>query len=121
MLSEPELTPSVLGTIPDLMKEIIAETMVNLRTSIRKSILVSSNSLANRFIILRWGIRPSQRRRYKNLFSTVRIACRDYFRHLLLQGRISNEKGKVSYDFVVYKFDEIRGNLILGFAAHYNS
>lgn len=114
LLSEPKPTTSILGKIPDLMKEIISERMGN-------SILLSSNSLANRFILLRWSIRPSQRRRYKNLFSTVRVACRKYFEYLLLQGQISNEKGNVHFDFAVYKFDDVRGNLILGFSARDNN
>jgi len=69
----------------------------------------------------RWGVRPSQRRRHKNLFSDVRKACRDYFNHLLELGRVTNEQGKVSFNFGVYKFDEIRGNLILGFTAIENN
>ena len=115
MLSEPKLTPSILGKIPDVLKDVLADTISDSSKSSGRSILISSNSLCNRFIHTRWGIRPSQRRRHRNLFSGVRKACRDYFTHLLEQGSVTNEKGKVSFDFVVYKFDEIRGNLILGF------
>lgn len=77
--------------------------------------LISSNSLANRFIFTRWGIRASQRKRYKNLFSKIRQQCRTYFHHLLSTGQISCTNGTDTLRFGVYKFDEVRGNLILGF------
>lgn len=77
--------------------------------------MISSNSLANRFILERWGIRPSQRRRFKNLFASVRKQCRSIFHHVLARGRFEWELGRERFVFGVYKFDEIRGNLILGF------
>lgn len=111
---DPEATASVLASIPDCLKD----TLLNSSTSDnkgRKSVLISSNNLANRFILSRWGIRPSQRRRYKNLFTSIRKHCRIIFNHYLLRGRIEwiNISGK--HLFGVYKFDEVRGNLILGF------
>ncbi|RLI56034.1 MAG: hypothetical protein DRP09_07745 [Candidatus Thorarchaeota archaeon] len=81
----------------------------------RKSVLISSNSLANKFIFSRWGIRPSQRRRYRNLFTSVRKHCRVLFQHYLLRGRVQWTEGNEQRIFGVYKFDEIRGNLIVGF------
>ncbi|MHA2202032.1 MAG: hypothetical protein ACXABN_19375, partial [Candidatus Thorarchaeota archaeon] len=83
----------------------------------RKSVLISSNSLANRFILSRWGIRPSQRRRYKTLFATVRNECRVIFQHYLLKGRVEGTVESEKLLYGIYKFDEIRGNLILGFVA----
>ena len=111
---EPETTPSVLANIPECLRTILRESS---RASTRKkrAILISSNSLANRFILERWGIRPSQRRRFRNLFSSVRKQCRNVFQHLFTRGRIEWNVGPESYIFGVYKFDEIRGNLILGF------
>lgn len=116
-MSEPTLSPSIIATIPDLLKELITETTENRMYLKRKSILISSNALCNKFILTRWGIRSSQRRRYKKLFSDVRKACRDYFNHLLGQSQISCEQKMRRFVFGVYKFDEIRGNLILGFAS----
>ena len=107
----PELTPSIVATIPDLVKEILIET----KKHTLGRILLSSNGLANRFILTRWGIRPSQRRRNKNLFAQVRKECRKYFRFILSTGRIVCKQKESSVDFGVFKFDEIRGNLILGF------
>jgi len=114
IVREPEATASVLDSIPDCLKD----TLLNSSTPEgkgRKSVLISSNNLANRFILSRWGIRPSQRRRYKNLFASIRKHCRVLFNHYLLRGRIEwiNISGK--HLFGVYKFDEVRGNLILGF------
>ncbi len=77
--------------------------------------LISSNSLANRFMFTRWGIRASQRKRYKNIFSKIREQCRIYFHHLLGTGQVSSTNGTDPIRFGVYKFDEVRGNLILGF------
>jgi len=113
LMHTPELTPSIIATIPDLVKELLLVTKQH--TPAR--ILLSSNGLANRFILTRWGIRPSQRRRNKNLFAQVRKECRKYFRFLLSTERIICEKKGKSTAFGVFKFDEVRGNLILGFTA----
>ncbi|MFX1560185.1 MAG: hypothetical protein ACFFBL_06340 [Promethearchaeota archaeon] len=115
---EPEVTTSVLASIPDCLQKMLRENAQR-NAERRTSILVSSNNLANRFILERWGIRSSQRRRYKNLFSTVRKQCRALFRNYLSRGNIvwKNQNNKVS--FGVFKFDEVRGNLILGFVPPY--
>jgi len=112
-MSEPELTPSIIATIPDLVKEILLNPK-QFRTPHRR-IMLSSNSIANRFIFARWEIRPSQRRRHKDLFAEVRKECRRYFKYLLNNGRITCDRKGPSVSFGVFKFDEIRGNLILGF------
>ncbi len=114
LVREPEVTPSILASIPECLRNALKEA-VNSRG--RKSVLISSNSLTNRFIFSRWNIRPSQRRRYKNLFASVRKQSRIVFQHFLLRGRVewNDESGRNV--FGVYKFDEIRGNLILGFVA----
>ncbi|MHA2176834.1 MAG: hypothetical protein ACXABH_01805 [Candidatus Thorarchaeota archaeon] len=109
---EPEATPSILASIPECLRDALKEA-VNTRG--RKSALISSNSLTNRFIFARWGIRPSQRRRYKNLFASVRKQSRIVFQHYLLRGRVEWTDISGRNLFGVYKFDEIRGNLILGF------
>ena len=111
---DPEVTPSILASIPECLRNALKEA-INSRG--RKSVLISSNSLTNRFIFSRWGIRPSQRRRYKNLFASVRKQCRVVFQHYLLRGRVEWTDESVRNVFGVYKFDEIRGNLILGFVA----
>lgn len=111
---EPNVTTSILANIPDCLRTILQENVQ--RTSGRRtSILVSSNNLANRFILERWGIRSSQRRRYKNLFSTVRKQCRALFRNCLTRGNIVWKNQNSEFSFGVFKFDEVRGNLILGF------
>jgi len=102
IVREPEATASVLDSIPDCLKDTLLKSSTPEGKG-RKSVLISSNNLANRFILSRWGIRPSQRRRYKNLFASIRKHCRVLF----------NISGK--HLFGVYKFDEVRGNLILGF------
>ena len=112
-IREPAVTPSVLASIPDTLKELLLESEE--RKSGGKSVLISSNALANRFILARWGIRPSQRRRYKNLFVSVRKHCRVVFQHYLSRGRVEWDGKDGKHLFGVYKFDEIRGNLILGF------
>jgi hypothetical protein len=63
----------------------------------------------------RWGIRPSQRKRYRNLFTKVRKQSRAIFHHYLARGRLEWTSRTDSYVFGIFKFDEIRGNLILGF------
>ena len=113
MILEPELTPSIIATILDIVKETLLDTKQHRKT--RGGILLSSNSVANRFIFTRWGIRPSQRRRYKNLFAQVRKECRRYFKYILNSGKITCERRGVGCSFGVFMFDEIRGNLILGF------
>lgn len=111
---EPKVTTSVLASIPDCLYNMLQENIQ--RTSERRtSILVSSNNLANRFILERWGIRSSQRRRYKNLFSVVRRQCRSLFRNYLSRGKVSWRNQEANFVFGVFKFDEVRGNLILGF------
>ncbi len=115
MFTEPKITPSVLAAIPDVLKNHLHEVMMKQSTRKRRSLLISSNSLANRFIFTRWGIRASQRKRFKNLFSKIRGQCRTYFHHLLSTGQITSTNGKDTFRFGVYKFDEVRGNLILGF------
>ena len=114
LLFEPETTPSILATIPSCFRSILLESVEKLKKQ-QKSILISSNSLANRFILERWGIRPSQRKRYRNLFTQIRKQCRAIFQHYLTRGRIEWTTNNRNYVFGVFKFDEIRGNLILGF------
>ena len=111
---DPEVTPSILASIPECLRNALKEAIDSRG---RKSVLISSNSLTNRFIFSRWGIRPSQRRRYKNLFASVRKQSRVVFQHYLLRGRVEWTDESVRNVFGVYKFDEIRGNLILGFVA----
>ncbi len=111
---EPEVTPSILANIPDTLRTVLSDSFQS-DTRNRKSVLISSNSLANRFILNRWGIRPSQRRRYKNLYSSVRKNCRDVFQNYLSRGRVDWDSGVENLVFGVFKFDDIRGNLILGF------
>ncbi len=113
---EPKITTSILGSIPDCLYTMLQEKMPK-TTSGRISILVSSNNLANRFILERWGIRSSQRRRYKNLYSTIRKQCRVIFRHYLSRGGIGWMTQDDEFVMGVYKFDEVRGNMILGFVS----
>ena len=111
---EPEVTTSILANVPQCLRMILQESSKNSKHK-RKQILISSKSLANRFILERWGIRPSQRRRFKNLFASIRRQCRNVFHHFLANGRMEWEIFNDRYVFGVYKFDEIRGNLILAF------
>ncbi|MFW9926265.1 MAG: hypothetical protein ACFFDM_05795 [Candidatus Thorarchaeota archaeon] len=114
IVTEPDTTPSILANVPDSLCAALKES-VQKTTDKQQSLLISSNSLANRFIFERWGIRPSQRRRFKNLYSTVRKQCRAIFRNYVARGRINWTSGTEEFVFGIYKFDEIRGNIILGF------
>ncbi len=80
-----------------------------------KSILVTSNSLANQYILGQWGYRPSQRRQFKDFFNEVRKQCSEIFHQLLSETKIEWEEDQGTHFFGIHKFDEIRGNLILGF------
>ncbi len=111
---EPEVTTSILGNVPECLRKMLKESSKSGNKK-RRQILISSKSLANRFILDRWGIRPSQRRRFKNLFASVRRQSRNVFHHFLARGRIEWEIFHEKYVFGVYKFDEIRGNIILSF------
>ena len=102
-----------LADLPSVLKVLLSASVGNEQR--RKSVLMSSNSLANRFILEKWGIRPSQRKRNKNLFAISRKHSRKLFRLLLAQGRIQWKTPENELKFGVYKFDEIRGNLILAF------
>ena len=112
IIYDPEIKPSILANIPACLRNILQES---LKKSNVGSFLVSSNSLANRFIIERWGILPSQRRRFKNLFASVRKECRHIFQHYLNMSKIAWSTHDENFILGVYKFDEIRSNLILGF------
>jgi hypothetical protein len=111
---EPVATPSILATVPDILRKALQEN-IDMASAQKRSILISSNSLANRFILERWDIRSSQRRRYRNLFMTVRRHCRSIFQNLLVRKRITWETEDESHFFGIFRFDEVRGNLILGF------
>ncbi|MHA2004885.1 MAG: hypothetical protein ACW975_11720 [Candidatus Thorarchaeota archaeon] len=110
---ETRATPSAMADLPVILKGLLSASVGNQQR--RKSVLLSSNSLANRFILEKWGIRPSQRKRNKNLFSISRKHSRRLFRRLLERGRLEWASRERELTFGVYKFDEIRGNLILGF------
>jgi hypothetical protein len=110
---DPKITESILARIPECLRRILRTSIEKYKR--RKSILISSNSLANRFILDRWGIRPSQRKKYPNLFATIRRQCRTIFQHYLARSRIEWIIESKTYLFGIYKFDEIRGNIILGF------
>lgn len=111
---EPVPAPSQLAGIVDCLKEVIAENIVVSQTEPR-STLISSNALANRFIMNRWDIRPSQRKRYKNLFSAVRRRTRHLFEGLLGKERIELEREEEVNTILIQKFDDVRGNIILTF------
>lgn len=112
---ETRATPSAMADLPTILKELLSASIGSGQR--RKSVLMSSNSLANRFILEKWGIRPSQRKRNKNLFSISRKHSRRLFRRLLNRGRLEWSTPEIELAFGVYKFDEIRGNLILGFVS----
>ncbi|MFW9976361.1 MAG: hypothetical protein ACFFDQ_13905 [Candidatus Thorarchaeota archaeon] len=113
---EPEITPAILANIPDCLRNILREaSQASKKTSKKRAILISSNSLADRFILDQWGIRPSQRRRFRNLFSSVRYQCRKIFQHMLTRGRFEWDFVRERFVFGVYLFDQVRGNFILGF------
>lgn len=111
---EPEVTLSILATIPATLSSLLEEKVRNKR-EVKISLLISSNSLANKFILSKWGIRPSQRRKYKNLFVLIRRQCRLIFQHLVKLGRFEWTKNNEKFTFGTFKYDEVRGNLILGF------
>jgi len=109
----PALTPSILSDIPSLLRKMLVEASTG--NGKGGPILVSSNRLANRFIFERWGIRPSQRKRYKTLFSDLRRHCRILFQYLLKHERFEWKSGSENHSFGTFKYDLIRGNLILSF------
>ncbi|NHJ12540.1 MAG: hypothetical protein EAX95_02640 [Candidatus Thorarchaeota archaeon] len=107
------LTPSVLSDLPQLLREILSGESTEKKFA--GPVLVSSNRLANRFILQRYGIRPSQRKQYKSLFAQVRQHCRSLFEYTLRKKQIEvlHEKDRVV--FGAFRYDSIRGNIILGF------
>ena len=110
----PEPSPSALAAVPDILKEKLRLAILCSEKK-KTSTLISSNTLANQFIFERWGIRSSQRRRYQNLFTQVRKQCRDVFRYYLQRGWLEVTEDSEKHTFGVYKYDDKRGNLILGF------
>ena len=111
--AERRATPSAMADLPIILKGLLLASINNKQR--KKSVLLSSNSLGNRFILEKWGIRPSQRRRNKNLFSISRRHARKLFRRILNRGRFDWTTRDSELAFGVYMLDEIRGNLILGF------
>jgi hypothetical protein len=111
---EPEVSESILAKIPGCLRRILQSSSGKHKHK-KKAILISSHSLGNRFIIQHWGIRPSQRKRYHALFSTIRNECYNIFQHYLERGSIIWKADGNRYVFGIYKFEEERGNLILGF------
>ena len=108
----PQTVPGapVISTIRSTLQRTVIESHRN-----RRSTLISSNNLANKFIFERWGIRSSQRQRYRNLFNQVRTQSRSVMRQCLDEGKLDVIDKTDTHRFDVYKFDDIRGNLILGF------
>lgn len=109
-----ELLSSTLASIPDVLRRKLRDAIASSEES-QMSTLISSNTLANRFIYERWGIRASQKRKYRNLFSQVRKHCRDVFKYYLHRGWLEIKTGSGKHTLGVYEFDDKRGNLILGF------
>ncbi len=102
-------------SVSECLNETLSESLLEPEQP-PDSTLVSSNKLANRFIFQKWGIRASQRRKYRNLFSKIRQQCRELFRRYLHEGKVEVSNDARRRTLWVYKFDDIRGNLILGFA-----
>jgi hypothetical protein len=113
--SEPVLSPRIVSNIPSLLKATLREAFCGDCRKGRRSVLISSNSLANKFIHLQWGIRPSQRRQFRNLFLAVREQCRTIFQYYIKREELFIQEQGREQRCRVYKFDEVRGNLILGF------
>jgi len=109
-----DVGPSVLARVPEVLRDKLRESIIESENN-KESTLISSNTLANRFIYERWGIRSSQRRKYRNLFAQIRRQCRDVFRNFLERGWLEIQDDSKKHTFGVYKFDDKRGNLILGF------
>ena len=104
------ITPSVLAAIPETLRVLLESNVGR-----KKSILMSSNSLSNRFILNRWEIKPSQRKRNIQLFYEIRKQCRLIFKHFHARGQIEWERNGKNYVFGVFKYDDIKGNIVLGF------
>ncbi|MGY5851936.1 MAG: hypothetical protein RTU92_00045 [Candidatus Thorarchaeota archaeon] len=109
MSSDYRITPSVLAAIPETLRVLLESNVGR-----KKSILISSNSLANRFIMNRWEIKPSQRKRNSQLFYEVRQQCRLIFKHFLARGQIEWQRDGKKYVFGVFNYDGIKGNKVLG-------
>jgi hypothetical protein len=110
----PELLPSMLASIPDVLRSRLRDAIASSEEN-RTSTLISSNTIANRFIYERWGIRASQKWKYRNLFSQVRKHCRNVFKNYLRRGWMEINTDSEKHTFGVYEFDDKRGNLVLGF------
>ncbi|MDF1537667.1 MAG: hypothetical protein P1Q69_02050, partial [Candidatus Thorarchaeota archaeon] len=116
MILEEDMTPR---------PEELANITLCLRNELRKSsqanmgkktpILISSYSLANRFILDTWNVRPGQRQRFKKLYAAVRKHARNLFSEYLSQGRVLWTVNNLQYGFSVYKFSQNRGIIVLGF------
>lgn len=108
---EPQTT-SILRGVHDLLRSVLIESVSNGN----ERLLLSSNSLANKFTLERWTIRPAQRRRYKDLFASVKKHSRTLFLYYTHLERIAWTESDTQYIFGCYEFDEIRGNIVLSFA-----
>lgn len=113
---KPKITPSILASIPQCLRTALMEK-IDESKKCKNSLLISSNSLANRFILDQWDIRPSQRRQYKNLFSVIRERCRTLFNYYSKRRKLEWTEGEKGYYFGVHRFDKVRGNVILRFVS----
>jgi len=114
-MESPDVSHSALAAIPSSLRTMLEELAGHAEDRGRCSLLISSNSLANRFILERWGIRPSQRKRYRSLYAAVRRHCRTLFEYYVARGRFEWKDGAGIHVWGVYKYDRVRGNMILGF------
>ncbi len=105
---------SVLAQIPETLKQMLFE-MTRHGNESKRTLLVSSNALANKFILTHWGLRPAQRRYHRHLFIAIRRHCRKLFQHYLSRGYVTFELDGLKLHWGVFLYDRVRGNLILGF------
>lgn len=109
---------SASGNVLDEIPVFLEDTLVSIATSEndgQNNIILSSRTLANRFISSRWGIRSSQRRRYLNLFSSLQKHCRILFDQYLASGKLEWADNSGKHLFGVHEISGRRQKHTLGF------
>ncbi|MGY5874924.1 MAG: hypothetical protein RTU30_04185 [Candidatus Thorarchaeota archaeon] len=115
-IREPDVTPAVIADIPECLQMFI-EMLVGMQSYLKgiKPLRISSNTLAHRFIDLRWNITLHHSVQYKQLFKTIEKECHILFQQLLKQEKIAWKRKDESYAFRIIKKYEDPDNIILEF------
>ena len=86
-LEPPEPTPDEIDAQLSDMNQVLQEVIIaSAKLPFEKPIFITTNSLANKIILMKWSVHSYRRTRYQFLFNRVRSKCSDLIKTMFYYG-----------------------------------